>query len=185
MVSAEISRSAGRPRADLDSAVLTATLRTVHERGYAGATVDRIAAAAGTAKTTLYRRWPSKGALVVASLVAAFGPLPAASDGPEQNLATLVRWGVDRIARPGVAAAFAGVFAEAVSDPDLRALLRAHLQEPYRVGLEQVLGVPSERVLLIVDVVVGTLLHRTGITGEPIADADLQRLTAMVQQLLR
>ena len=73
MVPAEISRSAGRPRADLDSAVLTATLRTVHERGYAGATVDRIAAAAGTAKTTLYRRWPSKGALVVASLVATAG----------------------------------------------------------------------------------------------------------------
>ena len=183
-MTAEPHRSPGRPRVDVDPAVLAATLRTVHELGYAGATLDRIAAAAGTAKTTIYRRWPSKGALVTAALVSAFGPLPPAAGEPRQNLAVLVRWGADRVALPGVAAAFAGVFAEAVSDPDLRQLLRTQLQEPYRRGLEQALAVPTARALLIVDLVVGTLLHRRGITGEPMTETDLQQLTTAARALL-
>ena len=177
-------RAPGRPRSDLDEEVLAATLRTVHELGYAGATVDKISAAAGTAKTTIYRRWPSKGALVTAGLVSAFGPLPPVAGDPRQNLAALVRWGADRIGRPGVAAAFAGVFADAVSDPDLRRLLRAQLQEPYRSGLEQALAVPTARALLIVDLVVGTLLHRRGITGETMTEADVQQLIAAAESLL-
>ncbi|MGR3936408.1 TetR family transcriptional regulator [Streptomyces sp. BRA346] len=36
-------------------------------------TVERIAAAAGVAKPTVYRRWPSKGALIVDCLLDALG----------------------------------------------------------------------------------------------------------------
>src|SRR3954453_20175154 len=90
----------GRPRAGIDAVVFAATLRTIHEMGYAGATMDRIAAAAGVAKTTLYRRWPSKGALVTDCLVDAFGlayalgpfgPVPLSGARRDEFLSSVIR----------------------------------------------------------------------------------------------
>ncbi|MGP4110034.1 TetR/AcrR family transcriptional regulator [Streptomyces sp. 4N509B] len=178
-------RSPGRPRSSVDDAVFAATLSTVHELGYARATVDRIAAAAGVAKTTIYRRWPSKGALVTACLVDAFGPLPLTGASPEEDLETAVRFGAARIAEPGIGAAFAGVFTDAVNDPALREILTTQLQDPYRLALQDALGEPEERVLFLVDVVVGTLLHRMGISGAPMVDADVDALVEMVRSVLR
>jgi len=169
----------------VDAAVFAATLRTVHELGYAHATVERIAAAAGIAKTTVYRRWPTKGALIVACLLDAFGPVPLSGRGRKAVLATAVRWIAGKIGEPGVGAAFAGVFTDAVNDPDLRQLLATRFQDPYRLALQDALGEPEQRVLFLIDVVVGTLLHRMGMTGEPMVDADVDALIAMVQRVLR
>ena len=48
--------------------MLRAAVETVIEHGYAGATVDAVAHAAGTGKAAVYRRWPSKSALVIAAV---------------------------------------------------------------------------------------------------------------------
>lgn len=179
----------GRPRAGIDAVVFAATLSTVHDLGYTGATMDRIAAAAGVAKTTIYRRWPSKGALVTDCLIDAFGPLEAFGPaGPlplnaarrEEFLSSVMRWFVGRLSEPGLAAAFAGVFVDAFSDPALRNALSTRLQAPYLRVLQDVLGETEDRVLLIIDVVAGTVLHRMGMTGAPMADADVTALTEMV-----
>ncbi|MFG3420219.1 TetR/AcrR family transcriptional regulator [Micromonospora sp. NPDC048063] len=174
------ARPPGRPRTGVNAAVFTATLSTVHELGYARATVDRIAATAGVAKTTIYRRWPSKGALVVDCLLDAFGPVPVASGSQAQLVSSAIHWIAAKIGEPGVGDAFAGVFSDAVSDPTLREILSARLQEPYRLALQEALGEPENRVLLLIDVVVGTLLHRMGMTGEPMTDADVAALVEMV-----
>lgn len=39
---------------------------------------------------------------------------------------------------------------------------------------------PEGRVLFFIDVVVGALLHRMGMTGAPMADADVSALVDMV-----
>ncbi|MEV0650704.1 TetR family transcriptional regulator [Phytomonospora sp. NPDC050363] len=174
------SPAAGRPRSDLNATVFAATLRTVREQGYAGATMDRIAAAAGAAKTTLYRRWPSKGALIVDCLLDAIGPVPVEGADRAAVLSSMIRWIAAKIGEPGVGAAFAGVFSEAVNDPALREILSARFQEPYRLTLREALGEPDERLLLFIDVITGTLLHRLGMTGEPMVDADVEALIAMV-----
>ncbi|SEN52461.1 TetR/AcrR family transcriptional regulator [Nonomuraea pusilla] len=180
MTSATSARPPGRPRSGVNAVVFAATLSTVQELGYARATVDRIAAAAGVAKTTIYRRWPSKGALIVDCLLDAFGPVPLEGAGRAEIMASAVRWIAAKIGEPGVGDAFAGVFSDAVSDPALRELLSARLQDPYRLALQDALGEPENRVLFFIDVVVGTLLHRMGMTGEPMVDADVEALVEMV-----
>ncbi|MGH3589116.1 MAG: TetR/AcrR family transcriptional regulator [Pseudonocardia sp.] len=189
-----MTRAPGRPRASVDAAVFAATLRTVHELGYTRATVDRIAAAAGVAKTTIYRRWPSKGALITACLVDVFGPAEAIlrelghpaphSADRAAILSAMIPWVAAKIGEPGAGAAFAGVFTDAVSDPELRRILATQLQAPYLQVLQDLLAGSERRALLVVDVVVGTLLHRMGMTGEPMADADLDDLVEMVVHAL-
>ncbi|MBB2914132.1 AcrR family transcriptional regulator [Streptosporangium becharense] len=174
------ARPPGRPRSGLNAVVFAATLSTVHELGYARATVDRIAAAAGVAKTTIYRRWPSKGELIVDCLLDAFGPVPLEGASRAELMSSAIHWIAAKIGEPGVGDAFAGVFSDAVSDPALREVLSTRFQDPYRLALQDALGEPENRVLFFIDVVVGTLLHRMGMTGEPMVDADVAALVEMV-----
>ncbi|MET8340693.1 TetR/AcrR family transcriptional regulator [Streptosporangium canum] len=174
------ARPPGRPRSGVNAVVFAATLSTVKELGYAHATVERIAAAAGVAKTTIYRRWPSKGALIVDCLLDAFGPVPLEGTTRAELMSSAIHWIAAKIGEPGVGDAFAGVFSDAVSDPALREVLSARLQDPYRLALQDALGEPANRILFFIDVVVGTLLHRMGMTGEPMVDADVAALVEMV-----
>jgi AcrR family transcriptional regulator len=170
----------GRPRIGVNAVVFAATLSTVHELGYARATVERIATEAGIAKTTVYRRWPSKGELIVDCLLDAFGPVPLEGTSRAELMSSAIRWTAAKIGEPGVGAAFAGVFVDAVSDPALRDILSTRFQDPYRLALQGALGESANRVLLLIDIVVGTLLHRMGMTGEPMVDADVTELVEMV-----
>jgi AcrR family transcriptional regulator len=62
-------RGRGRPRREgADEAILLAARALLEESGYAAFNVDVIAERTGIAKTTIYRRWPTKGALVGAAI---------------------------------------------------------------------------------------------------------------------
>lgn len=59
----------GRPRdTDLDTAIIRATRQRLAVQGYSRISLSEIAAAAGTTRPTLYRRWPTKLDLVIAAL---------------------------------------------------------------------------------------------------------------------
>src|SRR5258708_22762630 len=63
----------GRPRSqEADLAILTATVGLLAERGLAAMSIEEVAARAGVGKTTIYRRWPSKGLLALDAFVASF-----------------------------------------------------------------------------------------------------------------
>lgn len=56
----------GRPRSDTASrAILDATRELIVQHGYTDLHLERVAAKAGVGKTTIYRRWSSKEALVL------------------------------------------------------------------------------------------------------------------------
>ena len=62
-------RRPGRPRQEsYDQAILDAALEILNAKGYAGLSIDGVAARAGVGRPTIYRRWPSKPALVIAAL---------------------------------------------------------------------------------------------------------------------
>jgi AcrR family transcriptional regulator len=64
------ARRPGRRRdAGLDEAILQATRELLTEYGYDAMTMDAVAERAGTGKSTVYRRWPSKVRLTVDSLL--------------------------------------------------------------------------------------------------------------------
>src|SRR5690349_10603493 len=57
----------GRPRdSDADRRILDAARQALLSAGYAGLAIDQVAQRAGVAKTTLYRRWPTKDHLAIA-----------------------------------------------------------------------------------------------------------------------
>ncbi|USX55152.1 TetR/AcrR family transcriptional regulator [Lentzea sp. HUAS12] len=62
-------RDAGRPRgAAVVAAILTAVRAELAETGFEGLSVDRVARRAEVNKTSVYRRWPTKEALVAAAM---------------------------------------------------------------------------------------------------------------------
>ncbi|MEV4313722.1 TetR-like C-terminal domain-containing protein [Actinocrispum sp. NPDC049592] len=113
-------------------------------------------------------------------LLDALGPVPLTGADPRADMASAIRWIAAKIGEPGLGAAFAGVFVDAVSDPSLREILSSRFQDPYRIATQEALGEPEHRVLLFIDVVVGTLLHRLGMTGAPMVEADVTALSDMV-----
>src|SRR5215472_14740298 len=63
------SSGAGRPRnLVVNQAILQAALELFIEHGVAGASIERIARRAGVAKTSVYRRWPSREALLAQAI---------------------------------------------------------------------------------------------------------------------
>jgi AcrR family transcriptional regulator len=62
-------KGAGRPRvAETDRAILAACLTLFERGGYGTLKMDDVAVEAGVTKATVYRRWPTKAALVVAAV---------------------------------------------------------------------------------------------------------------------
>jgi len=159
-----MAHSPGRPRrGGVEEAVLAATVALVHAQGYAGTTLDAIARAAGVAKTTVYRRWASKGDLALDALVSTMGDPPV--PGRDGTLRDAVGWLAGRIGDPRVHALLVGLVDEAVRDPALRARLRASYRSPFEAALAQAWQLPPARVDLAFDIVVGALLHHAAMAG--------------------
>jgi AcrR family transcriptional regulator len=70
-------RRPGRPRSvAADEAILDATVDLLAEQGFLGLSVEAVAARAGVAKTTIYRRWPTKDDLLMDAVACMKGSHP-------------------------------------------------------------------------------------------------------------
>src|SRR6201985_1086680 len=125
----------GRPRSqEADRAILTAAVELLAERGLAAMSIEEVAARAGVGKTTIYRRWPSKGLLALDAFVDSFReeqPLPDTGSLRGDLLAALHAW-VRTVTQTAMGPMLTGLIAEAQHDPELRGAWRDGLIEPLR-----------------------------------------------------
>lgn len=59
----------GSPWSEREAELLAVTLRLLQQQGYDRLTVEAVATAAKSSKSTIYRRWPSKTELVLAAFI--------------------------------------------------------------------------------------------------------------------
>src|SRR4029077_16627067 len=126
----------GRPRSqEADRAILTAAVELLAERGLAAMSIEEVAARAGVGKTTIYRRWPSKGLLALDAFVASFReeqPLPDTGTLRGDLLSALHAW-VRAVTETPMGPMLPGLIAEAQHDPELRGAWRDRVLEPLRM----------------------------------------------------
>ncbi|CAG6394272.1 TetR/AcrR family transcriptional regulator [Streptomyces cocklensis] len=201
MCSSPTAKRTGRPRsADADRAILAATRAALAEQGWGRLTLGDVAARAGVAKTTLYRRWAGKNELVVDAVAALFeeqlelpdlGSLQADIQGVVLRFAELLN-------RPETRTALMAVIAEAAHDDALRLRIREaivdrqkHLVVLGRKRAQQRGEIPPEdgaadsaagpaRDNLIFDVVAGAVVHRVMVSSEPVDEEWAGRLAVLL-----
>ena len=119
------TRRPGGRTARTRAAVLQAVLGELIDNGYAGMTVERIAARAGVAKTTIYRRWGGLNGLL-ADLMAEYAAreIPVPDTGHfDSDLRALAREIVASLQPPGMRAALGSIVASAIQDQATREVL--------------------------------------------------------------
>lgn len=160
------------------------------ERGYAAISLERVAQRAGVGKAALYRRWPSKLAMVVDRLEAVgIAPEPLPDTGA---LATDVRAMLAQLRRllrhPLVGRILPDLHAEMPRNPDLAAAVRGRLQtERRRRGGEVFTRAvargelsPGADIELLSDAVAAMIYWRLVVTRGRADDRYLDGLTAFV-----
>jgi AcrR family transcriptional regulator len=108
---------------------MAAAMEELSEHGYAGARLERVAARAGVAKTTIYRRWGSLDGLL-ADLMAehAAQEIPVPDEGDlGSDLRALARHVVASVRDPAIRTALASIVAAAVQSPAAREVLTRFL----------------------------------------------------------
>lgn len=119
------SRSRGRPKNErIDVEVVAAVLKGLRLRGYRGVTMEGVARQVKRARTSLYRRWPSKRHLVADAVVAELGAEPAPDTGSlRKDLKAAVGTLLTGFAGP-LGRALPGLVADMALDPALARMIR-------------------------------------------------------------
>jgi AcrR family transcriptional regulator len=161
----------GRPRSRLtEKAILRAASEIVIASGLAEMTIEAVAERAGVGKASIYRRWPSKGALAfdaVVDTILATEPTPD-TGSLEGDLAHVAKSWVRlaNIRRAG--RTLAHFIAEVQSDPDLAVAWRerfvSRIRKERRPIIERAIArgdIPAgSDPELIMDLLYGPLYHR-------------------------
>jgi AcrR family transcriptional regulator len=181
-MSSELSRR-GAERA---KAVLDATVGLLTEVGFAGLTIDAVAARAHSSKATIYKSWPTKTDLVVAIAQQIESP-PMPTLVADATLTESLRNMVDAVRELTVGASghlILALHAASRMDPIINTAVELHLVEPHQRAIAGALNEMKAATLLAdhVDtdlagrVVAGLIVDRALASGLPIPVDELDRI---------
>jgi AcrR family transcriptional regulator len=169
--------SFGRPRDErVDTEVVSAVLHALRSGGYGAVTIDGIARKVKRARTTIYRRWPSKRHLVAYAVVSEMGDNPAADTGVlrgdlEAAVATLLN-----AFNGPLGQALPGLVADMARDPELAEMIRREVLAARRKSMRDAFARARTRgevrddldVELVLDMLTGPFYYRTLFGHAPI-----------------
>ena len=135
------ARPAGRPRdPELDRAILAAGEQQLREAGYAGMSLESVAAA-GTTVPAVRRRFRSKASMAAAVIDSLrVESMPAESGPPRSRALAVLRNFRANLLRKNSMAVVGTLLAEEHRHPELLAAFRHRLVEPRRAALRRALA---------------------------------------------
>lgn len=197
MANEGVAARRGRPRdTAVDQRVLDVAWNLLLTRGYAGLNVDEVAERAAVAKTTLYRRWPTKDhlAFAVATRMIPFVSVPDTGD----LCRDLTQFAVGLTASlhryrttgssDGVSAGLAGeLVAAATRHPDIGDLIRSVHARRHAMALARLRRASQREGLrpdidhgLLIDQISGPIYYRVLMTGATTDRSYAERLVRAV-----
>jgi AcrR family transcriptional regulator len=173
------SGRAGRPRDQQAAARLRAAARQLTlERGYAAVTIADIAAAAGSGRQAIYRRWPGKAELVLDAFTE-----HAVSEVDTAGIPDLAQFLIRTFrALAATGPALRGLMAYAQHDPEFRIQLRDRFIAPRREALRAQLESGPDPVPdpdAAIAAIYGALWYRL-LLDEPLDDEFAVRLSQVL-----
>jgi AcrR family transcriptional regulator len=174
-------RRPGRPRSVArEHAILRSAGRLLLDTGMAGFTIERVAADAGVSRVTIYKWWPSKGALALDAFLHAVQDEIAYPDTGDlradltAQVASLVRLFRDTPAGK----VLAGLLAAAQQDPAMGQEFRDRWLQPRRALAEAMLRGGQQRgmvrddadLAVVIDEIYGPVYYRLMTGHEPLVD---------------
>jgi TetR/AcrR family transcriptional regulator of autoinduction and epiphytic fitness len=189
-----MSRSHADRRADprierSRQAILRAALQELGEAGYGAFTIESVAARAGVGKSTIYRHWPGKVALIADAFEAAHqhAAPPLSGLTARQALESLLRHVAQVVMDPAFAAPIPALIEGAERDPQLREF-RHRYSELRRQSLTSLIsqGVADGEFRTLADpglaaqVLLGPIFYQRLLTSEPFDPGRVGALITMV-----
>jgi AcrR family transcriptional regulator len=171
--------------------ILRAALDLAEERGFDSLSVEGVAARAGVAKTTIYRRWPNVWAIVMDAFLAEvtrLAPIQARATARESLAASMRLLARAYRGRPGKL--LRPLLGRAQVEPDLREAVRTRWVEPRRQVAREVIrrGIDTGELRagldadVVLDALYGPLYHRILVPYDnaPLSDAYIDALVDTV-----
>lgn len=184
----------GRPRdASRDVVILETVLQMLLEVGYDRLSIDGVAARSGVGKTTIYRRYPDKAALVTAAVDRRMGPPAAPVAARPRALRDALRAVAgdlgDEMSAHG-AALLNAMFAAMRHDVSLADSMRRTLERDSQELVERLCSEPladhpslsPSSAALVGEVATAMILRRLTVVGQP---CDAPFLDHLVDDVLR
>lgn len=172
-----LHRSPGRPRSvEADRAIGEAIVDLLIERGYGEVTIEGVAARAGVAKTTIYRRWPTKALMVVESICTAGKNCPVEAVCCDGGIRPVLIAHLQGLSSSRVTKIIAGLAVEMPHNAELADAVREGLLKPNRAVIMAILeeGIASGQLRpdidlqLTADLLVSPIFFRILVSGAPV-----------------